>query len=252
MAARQKFLFENDFAHPEEMRKRAAVHTDDDLAKARAQGIADGRAELEAEQHAADEHEISVLLTQLNESVDALRAQRAAEIDEAASQAGELALTICRKVLPTLSAQNAMTEIEGLIMRTITEMQDEPRLVVRVCDARVEELQARFERMAGAFQGSLVLMGDDELGDTDCSLLWADGGADRKLDQLWSELNTAVAAISDARTQPGMTTPLDELDSLAEQSVKPTNDLPGAHIAATPQPTNDFDEDTANQESGHG
>tara|TARA_R110002110_G_scaffold284987_1_gene499213 strand:+ start:16188 stop:16946 length:759 start_codon:yes stop_codon:yes gene_type:complete len=252
MATNQKFLFENDFAHPEEMRKRAAVHTDDDLAQARAQGIADGRAEMEAEQHAADEHEIAALLTQLGETVETLCAQRTAEIDDAASQAGELALTICRKILPTLSAQNAMTEIEGLIMRTINEMQDEPRLVVRVADARVEELQARFERMAGAFQGSLVLLGDDELGDTDCSLLWADGGADRKLDRLWSEMNMAVAAISDARTQPVSTMPLDELDSLTEHSVKQTNDLPGADISVSPQPITEFEKDTANQESGHG
>lgn len=252
MAAGQKFLFENDFAHPDEMRKRAAVHTDDDLAQARAQGIAEGRAAMEAEQHAADEHEITVLLTQLGETAQTLCTHRSAELEDAARQAGELALTICRKVLPTLSAQNAMTEIEGLIIRTITEMQDEPRLVVRVADARVETLQARFERIAGTFQGSLVLLGDDELNDADCSLLWADGGADRKLDRLWSELNTAVAAITDTRTHPEPTAPIDDLGSLTEQSVGQPDDLRGAHFAASPQPTTDFENDTANQESGHG
>ena len=46
MATNQKFLFENDFAHPDEMRKRAAVHTDDDLAQARAEGIAQGRTDV--------------------------------------------------------------------------------------------------------------------------------------------------------------------------------------------------------------
>jgi len=252
MAAGQKFLFENDFAQPDEMRKRAAIYTDDDLAQARAQGIEEGRAAMQAEQQAADEHEISVLLSQLGETAQTLCSQRAAELDDAAQQAGELALTICRKILPTLSSQNAMTEIEGLIVRTITEMQDEPRLVVRVADGKVEDLQARFERMAGAFQGSLVLLGDDELADGDCSLLWADGGAERKLDRLWSELNTAVAALTDARTQPETTSPLDDLDVLAEHSVETPNDLPDAHVAASTQPTTDFDNDTANQESGHG
>lgn len=248
MAARQKFLFENDFAHPEEMRKRAAVHTDAQLETARALSFEEGRAAMQAEQDAADEREILTLLTQMAGTVRDLCARRTAEIDDAAAQAGDLALTICRKILPTLSSQNAMTEIEGLIVRTITEMQDEPRLVVRVADAKVEDLQTRFERMAGAFEGSLVLLGDDELAETDCSLLWADGGADRKLDRMWAELNTAVQAITDARTQPMSASPLDDLENLA---VLP-NDLPDADIAVSAQSPTDVENVTTSQENGHG
>jgi flagellar assembly protein FliH len=248
MAAGQKFLFENDFAHPDEARKRAAVHTDEDLAAARAQSFAEGRAAMLAEQEAADEQEIFKLLTQLGDNVQGLCAERGAEIDNATAQAGELALTICRKILPTLSNQNAMTEIEGLIVRTIAEMQDEPRLVVRVADARVEDLQSRFERMAGAFEGSLVLLGDDELADTDCSLLWADGGAERNLDRLWAELNTAVSAISDTRTQPTPASPLEDLEGLTAHP----DDLPDALVAAAVQTPTNVENDTAKQESGHG
>jgi len=248
MAAGQKFLFENDFAHPDEARKRAAVHTDEDLAAARAQSFAEGRAAMQAEHEAADEQEIFTLLTQLAENVEELRAQRGAELDTAGAQAGELALTICRKILPTLSAQNAMTEIEGLIVRTIAEMQDEPRLVVRVADAKVEDLQSRFERMAGAFEGSLVLLGDDELAQTDCSLLWADGGTERKLDRLWAELDSAVSAITDTRTQPMPASPLEDLESLTAQP----DDLPDALVAAAVQTPTNVENDTAKQESGHG
>ncbi len=248
MGAGQKFLFENDFAHPDEARKRAAIHTDEDLAAARAQSFAEGRAAMQAEQEAADEQEIFTLLTQLSGAVESLCTQRRSEIDNAATQAGELALTICRKILPTLSAQNAMTEIEGWIVRTITEMQDEPRLVVRVADAKVEDLQTRFERMAGAFEGSLVLLGDDELAETDCSLLWADGGAERKLDRLWAELTTAVSTLDDTRTQPTPASPLEDLEGLTAQP----NDLPDAHIAAAAQTPTTVENDTAKQESGHG
>jgi len=245
MAGGQRFLFENDFTHPEELRKRNAVHTDEDLAAARAQSFAEGRAATQAEQK---EQEIFTLLTQLAGNVQGLCEQRAAEIDNATVQAGELALTICRKILPTLSAQNAMTEIEGLIVRTISEMQDEPRLVVRVADSKVEDLQARFERMTGAFEGSLVLLGDDDLAETDCRLLWADGGAERKLDRMWAELNTAVSALTDAHTQPMPASPLDDIESLADQP----NDLPNAHVTAAAQTPTDVENDTAKQESGHG
>ncbi|MEP4885742.1 MAG: hypothetical protein ABJ215_05160, partial [Alphaproteobacteria bacterium] len=246
MPAGQKYLFENDFAHPDEMRKRAAVHTAEELTAAHAQGFEEGRAAMQAEQDAAHEQDIFTLLTQMAETFKGLCTQRGAETNDAATQAGELALTICRKILPTLSAQNVMTEIEGLVVRTITEMQDEPRLVVRVADAKVEDLQARFERMSGAFEGSLVLLGDDELAETDCSLLWADGGAERKLDRLWAEINAAVSMITDTRTQPMPASPLDELESLAAQP----NDLPEAHAVASAQSLNDVENDTAKQESG--
>lgn len=248
MTASQKYLFENDFAQPEEMRQRAAIYSEQDMAAAKSEAFEAGRNDMLAEQRNFEEQRIAEILTRLGDCVQDLRDNRAADLDAISSQAGDMALAICRKVLPTLSAQNALTEIEGLIMRNIVEMQDEPRLVVRVSDTKVEDLQARFERIAGGFEGSLVLLGDDELAETDCALLWADGGAERNLDRLWAELETALAAINDSNTQPAAISPLDGLNDFEDQA----EDLPDAFVSAAAQPQADVDTDTANQESGHG
>ncbi|CAN0546430.1 unnamed protein product, partial [Laminaria digitata] len=193
MADSRKFLFENDFAHPEDMKKRAAVHTEDAMAAAKAEAFAAGRAEAEAEQRATEELHIAQLLETLSTQVEALGTARAETNDIIAREAGDLAISICRKMLPTLSAQNALLEIEGLVTRTMAEMNEEPRLVLRVADSRLDTLQARIERMSSGFPGKLVLLGDDELAENDCAVLWADGGTERNLGRLWSEIDQVVA-----------------------------------------------------------
>lgn len=248
MTASRKFLFENDFAHPEEMKKRAAVHTEDDMAAARAEAFAAGREEALNEQRESEEQRIAALLTAMSAQIENLCADRAATDDEIARDSGALAVSICRKILPGLAAQNALREIESLVMRTIAEMTEEPRLVIRVADSRLDALQTRLERMSSGFPGKLVLLGDDELAENDCAVLWADGGTERNLDRLWSEIGEITAGLTDDETRPGQSSPLEGLPGLDDM-----NELsPDAAVASSAvHPHEDLTE-TAKQESGHG
>lgn len=248
MATSRKFLFDNDFAPSEETKKRAAVHTEDAMAAAKAEAFAAGRAEAEAEQRTTEEQQIAQLLATISAQADTLRDARAAADEKIAQDAGDLALSICRKILPTLSAQNALREIEGLVTRTITEMNEEPRLVIRVADSRLDDLQTRIERMSSGFAGKLVLLGDDELAENDCSVLWADGGTERNLDRLWSEIDQVVAGLNDAQTEPSQTSPLDGLPGAED----PKEITPDAALAASAMQPHENLTETANQESGHG
>lgn len=254
MAQSQKFLFDNDFAHPEEMRKRAAVHTAEELEAAKAEAFAAGQAAQAAEQRVSEEQQIAALMTSVCEQVENLKNERERIQAEISGEAGALAVSICRKLLPTLAAQNALTEIEGLVSRTIAEMDEEPRLVIRVADSKLDELQLRFDRMSANFAGKLVLLGDDEMADTDCAVLWADGGTERNLDRLWSEIDLAVASLSDSRTQPEFASPLDGLPGAtapaAAESEAPITPDTMQTESATPPPESLTD--TAKQESGHG
>jgi len=248
MTATRKFLFDNDFAHPEEMKKRAAVHTEDAMAAARDEAFAAGRENALAEQRASDEQEIAQLLGSIASRVEALNADRTTTEDQIARDSGSLAVSICRKLLPTLASQNALREIEGLVMRTIAEMVEEPRLVIRVADARLDALQTRLDRMSSGFPGKLVLLGDDELAENDCTVLWADGGTERNLDRLWAEIRQITAGLTDDETQPALSSPfegLPGLDDLEEIS-------PDAAVAPSAVHPHEDLTATAKQESGHG
>lgn len=248
MTGSRKFLFENDFAHPEDVKKRAAVHTEDAMVTAKAEAFAAGRAEAEAEQRITEEQHIAQLLSAITARVDTLGAARAEANDAISKEAGDLAVSICRKILPTLAAQNALREIEGLVTRTMAEMNEEPRIVLRVADSRLDALQTRIERMSSGFPGKLVLLGDDELAENDCAVLWADGGTERNLDRLWSEIDQIVATLNDSDTTPDQTSPLEGLPSAADLE----EITPDSAIAASAMQTHENLTETPNQESGHG
>ncbi len=248
MSQARKYLFDNDFAHPEEMQKQKAVHTEDELAAAKAEAFEAGRAAMAEEQRVTDEQVLAQLIERMARQTEALLSARHESEDKAVRDAGDLAITICRKILPTLASQNALTEIEGLVIRTITEMHEEPRLVLRVADSKLDELQARFERMTAAFQGKLVLIGDDDLDATDCEVLWADGGVERDFSRLWSEIEHALAALTDGRTEPEPISPLQGLPDPADGTLAPSDRGNASADALANTPLTE----TANQESGHG
>jgi hypothetical protein len=117
-------------------------------------------------------------------------------LQSAAESAVDIAVAMCRKALPTLASQGALTEIEGHIRRTLTDVHGEPRVVVRVSEENVAGLQLHIESLAGGFDGEIVLLADDQLPATDCHVMWADGGSERDVQRTRSEIDKAVEQIT--------------------------------------------------------
>lgn len=200
-----KFLFETDFGNPEVAKRNARNFTEADVQAARAEALQEARAELGAreEKRAAD------LAAQIAATVEQLVAQRAADLQAASECAVDIAVTICRKVLPTLAAQGALDEIAGHISRALADVQGEPRVVVRMSEANVAALRHRVDALANGFDGTLVLLPDDHLSDSDCHVMWADGGSERDVARLWAQIDQAVEQITAAGIGAGEPTPED-------------------------------------------
>lgn len=244
MSNARKYLFDNDFGSPDSGHPRRPAITPEDLEAARAAAFEEGRRAAEEAAREADERRIAETLAAVHARVDALAGEQAERDGELARESASVALAICRKVMPTLAAQNALTEIEGLIVRCLADLRDEPRVVVRVADGQVEALHERIGRMTASFEGKLVLLGDDELAHTDCAVLWADGGTERNLARLWSDIDAVVSRVTDAGSAPEPVSPLDDLMTVAGSAIpqSPAGDAPA-----------DFPTDeSANQECGHG
>jgi flagellar assembly protein FliH len=104
-----------------------------------------------------------------------------------------------RKVIPELARRNALNEIEQLVRECLQAIYDEPRVVVRGHDRVIAALQPRIDAMAAScgFHGKIVLFADDQLNETDCRVEWADGGAERNLDDMWRQIDAALERIAD-------------------------------------------------------
>lgn len=204
MRAARKFLFDNCF---KEQAKREAeeevqenelppepTFSEDDVAAARAQGFVDGRNEGISEMQAAIDQRIGALLdgmaAQLGQLGDAQRAA-AAEIER---RTVGVAAAIMKKLVPPMAREHAEDAIETLIRECLPKVMDEPRIVIRVHAAVLEELREKVDTLAGksGFPGDIILLGDDGLSEADCRVEWADGGAEKSSDSIWTAIDDAV------------------------------------------------------------
>ena len=193
MGTETRYLFETDFGNPQANESQARIYNEEDLETARQEAAQAARAELRS----FEEKRAANLLAEMSAKFDTLSAQRAEDLQSAIESAADVAIVICGKILPTLAAQNALTEIEGHIARTLADVHNEPRIVVRVSEENVAALQSHIDIFANGFDGKIVLMADDQLAPTDCHVMWADGGSERDVQRTWSEIDKVVEQITD-------------------------------------------------------
>ncbi|NNE84482.1 MAG: hypothetical protein HKN28_10985 [Alphaproteobacteria bacterium] len=194
MNTETRYLFETDFDNPEANEKQVRKYSEEDIVAARQEALDAARAEL----HSFEEKRGADILAEISAKIETLSAQRAEDLQSTTESAVDIAVLMCRKVLPTLAAKNALTEIEGHIARALADVHGEPRIVVRVAEEHVAALQPRIDSFATSLDSKIVLLADDQLAPTDCHVLWADGGSERDVQRTWSEINKVADQITDA------------------------------------------------------
>jgi flagellar assembly protein FliH len=168
-----------------------------DLLQAHEDGYADGFANGKAAAETAATARISAALERLADQLEYI-VQSAA--DTAARQREgviEIGAAIARKLLPDLSRRQGTAEVETMIAAVITDLIDEPRMVIRVADADLDALSERIDAIAArrGFTGKVVLLAEPSVASGDCRIEWADGGVERDSVRLWHDIDMAVARL---------------------------------------------------------
>jgi flagellar assembly protein FliH len=171
-----------------------AIFTEHDLAAARGEGqkigyetgLQTARNEIQAAAAQA--------LDGINGELQQIAERHAQAILEIQADAANLAMAIANKLAPALMRQQPLEEVRELIADCLSQMNTEPRIVVRVAEALVDELNDSIDDVAAqsGFAGKLVLIGEPALRDADCRIEWADGGSERDLAVLMSQVEQAV------------------------------------------------------------
>ena len=171
-----------------------STYTEDDLKAARDEALASGEA-------AGREAALGAVESQLQEALDRLVRQVGRLLEdqrrfngEVVEQAVRMALKVVRKMLPELARRNGLAEIEAVLRRCLSDVPDEPRIVVRIDDALLDPLKARIDAIADGqdYQGAIVLLAEPGMGPADCKIEWADGGAQRMTEGIWRDVDRAV------------------------------------------------------------
>lgn len=213
MSAGQKFLFDDAFEAPltsgqpseapppppPEPEVEEPQISEADLEQARAEGrqegLAQGREEGRAEAFDGIEQTTQTLLLNLTGRIAELLGEQPKMRVTLAEDALKAASTILRKIAPSIEKSAALKEIEAVVSDCLERAHDEPRLVVRVSPAMLEAVKSRIDSLVRAegFEGKVVFLATDDLGDSDVRVEWADGGAERRTEDIWRDIDEVLA-----------------------------------------------------------
>ena len=193
MTTVRKYSFGTEFDAPIGEGARGRSFAEAEVAAEKARAFAEGEGAGRRAADATIEAAAARALERILAAVEAQHARLAGAADEARRTVLEVAVAICRKVLPALADRGAAEEIARLVSATLAGLAAEPRVVVRVAPALVEPLTARLNAAEAGFAGKLVLLGDEAIAAGNCTVLWAEGGVERDGDRLLSAIDAAVA-----------------------------------------------------------
>ncbi len=111
-----------------------------------------------------------------------------------------LAAAIARKIAPELARRGADEAIATLFAERLSDLLDEPRLVIRLDAARIDAVKDRLEAIAAqsGYAGKLIFLAADGLDAPDCRIEWADGGVERLMARVTGEIDRIVAQYLDS------------------------------------------------------
>lgn len=211
MAETEKFLFSSRFDQEDEPRserakrakKQAEAEAEQEREALRATAFAEGQqaGRKEAEQSLAQATATTLAAVQAN--LEHLHAQREAICQDMRLGAVRVALALVRKVFPEMARRNALGEIEALIERTLSDLLDEPRVVIRIHDETLDAMRQHIEAIAKrcGYDGDVVLLADSDVGRWDCRVEWADGGLERDTERLWQKVEEASTRLFAAQAE---------------------------------------------------
>ena len=204
MSMSEKFLFETSF-EPEDMdesvmpgqKPAKPKFSEEDLEKARAEGSAAGKESGRQEAMESIEQQISQALSAISERLTGLSQAQVQASERQTRGAIEAALTIMRKMFPHLAARHGLAEIESVVCDCLERLRTEPRIVIRVADSLLDQVEQRVSQLAAhaGFDGKIVFLSQEGLQLGDIRVEWADGGAERDSSRLWREIDQIIARI---------------------------------------------------------
>ena len=102
---------------------------------------------------------------------------------------------IAQNLLPAYIVKHGADELDATVRDCLVQLKGEPRLVIRTCEAELDDCIKRFDSLAqvAAYPGKLIILADNALAPGDLRVEWADGGLERANGNLWAEVERILS-----------------------------------------------------------
>lgn len=173
----------------------APTFSEEELEAARAEAFEAGRQSVLNEGSAKAAQALNEALEVIGRGLDHLQPLIDRATNEISEVAAQVALEVCRKMLPHTADHFAVAEIEAMVAALMPHLVDHPRLIIRVNPRLAEETRERLSAVCQThgFEGRIQIMEQANLAPSDTQLDWGDGGAERNTRRLWDAVDTLVA-----------------------------------------------------------
>ncbi len=161
----------------------------EELDEAKEQAFTQGKLEGQAEGHKAawDEamHSIEKQtadgLELILEQLRALTPIAAETAEKSYAAAVELAMAVCRKVLPTLCKEHAADEIRLLLEKNFHFLKEEPKITVKLNPSMADAVKPYIAKLVKqeSFAGKVAVVRDESIPAGNCKIEWRHGGVER-------------------------------------------------------------------------
>ncbi len=167
------------------------VFTAAELDRARAEGHAAGRAEVERSLAASRLHMLDLIASGLaGGDIAAARMAESTALGIARTIMG--ALSAC---LPALCERHGVAELQALMRAVLPSLTDQPRITVRVNPHMATAMAAEITALDSEIAERVVLLPSETIAPGDARVSWEDGSARRDAGRARAALNEALAAL---------------------------------------------------------
>lgn len=193
------------------------TYNDNDLAVSRQEGFDEGKKQGISETLTGIEKTSFDTLNAVLDELSIIHAGQKQANQEISNNATALALTIVRKIFPTLNDKTALDEVKSILLMVLGRLIDEPKITIKVNPSSSNDLSAKLD-LEYSSENSIVnfsIIADENVSQGNCKIEWSNGTAERNLDKLKHEIddiiaqNSTIDVISLASTQEKDETVLD-------------------------------------------
>lgn len=162
--------------------------------EARKQGYDEGVLAGREEASSGIENSIGQTLEQIAQQLPAIIQTQSAANEQMMANAAEIAVTVMRKLMPTLLERHGAAEIDALLSDCVSNLIDQPKIRIRVAADHAATVEERLEGLVAAsgFDGRFIVEPDEAMQPTDCSIDWPGGGIEKRCDDIWAQIDTAL------------------------------------------------------------
>ncbi len=203
----KKFLFDKNDFDKDATEAAKPVFTEEQLIVAKMQAQQQGKVEGAKEATQALAEQANRALAAIAAACEKLASQEDAREVQQMMSATKIAMRIAHKLMPQFAERYSLQEIERVIMKAVEARRDEPRIAITVPTMHLETLRLNIDQLAHerGFAGKVILLSDDSMAPSDVRVEWADGGAERLYERLFSQVEAEIA-----KAIAGMQSAMDE------------------------------------------